>query len=110
MPDKEFHRQKSKEHYQKYKQQYKERNKKQRERTRQIINEAKSVGCTVCGEKEFACLDFHHLSDKDMAVSAMLAFNDQKVREEISKCVVLCSNCHRKHHAGIIPESEFIPQ
>lgn len=25
-----------------------------------------------------------------------------KVEEEINKCIILCANCHRKLHAGII--------
>lgn len=98
---KEFHRQKSKEHYQKHKEQYKERNQLQKQKTRLLINQAKDNGCAKCGEREKACLDFHHLGEKDMTVSAMLGMNEQRVRFEISKCIVLCANCHRKLHAGI---------
>ena len=100
--DKEYHRQKSKEHYQKYKKQYDERNAAQRARTRLIINESKLGGCVVCGEKELACLDHHHVDGKDMEVSSMLARNENLVKAEIAKCVVLCANCHRKHHAGVL--------
>jgi hypothetical protein len=32
----------------------------------------------------------------------MWGMNDDKVRKEIEKCVLLCSNCHRKVHAGIL--------
>lgn len=105
--DSEYHKQKSKEHYQKYKQKYNERSAQQRERTRHLIEEAKLCGCIVCGEQEKACLDFHHLSDKDAVISQMLGWNDKRVKEEISKCVVLCANCHRKHHAGIL---SYIPR
>lgn len=100
--EKEYHKQKSKEHYQKYKDKYNARNQLQKQRTRSIINEAKSCGCRVCEEKEIACLDFHHLSDKDVVIATMLGWSDKRVKEEISKCVVLCANCHRKHHAGVI--------
>lgn len=100
--DKEFHRLKSREHYQKYKDKYSERNKTQRARTKAIIQEAKKTGCFICSEVEPACLDFHHLGGKDYIVSAMLGMNDVKVTEEISKCVVLCANCHRKVHAGLL--------
>jgi hypothetical protein len=99
--DSEYHKQKSKEHYQKYKQKYNERNQLQKQRTRSIISEAKQAGCSICNENEPACLDFHHLGGKDMTVSAMLGMNDDRVKEEIAKCVVLCANCHRKHHAGL---------
>jgi hypothetical protein len=100
--DKDYHKQKSKEHYQKYKEKYNARNRLQKQRTREIINEAKSYGCLVCKEKEKACLDFHHLGNKDVLVSTMLGWNDKRVRDEINKCVVLCANCHRKHHAGLL--------
>ena len=102
MPSKEFHRQKSKEHYERHKESYRERNRLQRARTRSIINEAKANGCEVCGEKETACLDFHHTGEKDKTVSQMLGMSDKRVRDEIAKCVILCANCHRKHHAGVL--------
>jgi hypothetical protein len=100
--DSEYHKQKSREHYQKYKQKYNERNALQRERTKQVIAEAKIGGCTICDESTPVCLDFHHLGDKDMEVSKMWGMNDDKVRKEIEKCVLLCSNCHSKVHAGIL--------
>ena len=100
--DSEYHKQKSKEHYQKYKEKYKQRNQLQKQRTRAIIAEAKQHGCSVCSEKEHVCLDFHHLDGKDKEVASMLGMNDTRVKEEISKCVVLCANCHRKHHAGLL--------
>jgi 5-methylcytosine-specific restriction endonuclease McrA len=66
----------------------------------------KTLSCLVCGENEPACLDFHHTnpSEKEMAVREILNKNRSFARlmEEVKKCVVLCSNCHRKFHAGII--------
>lgn len=58
----------------------------------------KTVGCCVCGEKDVACLDFHHLSNKTTQVSWMQSNSYKAIKEEIDKCVVLCSNCHRKLH------------
>ena len=100
----EYHKQKSKEHYQKYKDKYNERNTNQRTRTKNLLDEARSVGCKCCEETTIACLDFHHLdkNKKDLNVSKMRGYNDKKVLAEIAKCVVLCSNCHRKVHAGLI--------
>jgi hypothetical protein len=58
--------------------------------------------CLDCGENHPATLDFHHTGDekKLYGVSAMAyqGFSLDKVKHEISKCIVLCSNCHRKHH------------
>lgn len=71
-----------------------------RERRRMEIQEYKtSVGCLICGEKDPACLDFHHLnsSEKENNI-AELVLSRKRMEEEIKKCVVLCSNCHRKLH------------
>ena len=53
-------------------------------------------------------LDFHHLdgSQKDCPVSSMQCRKKSKVAEEINKCVVLCANCHRRLHAGLITVDE----
>lgn len=61
-------------------------------------------GCKFCQEKEYVALDFHHLYDKQFLISRMA--HDCKtmkdIKKEIRKCVVLCANCHRKLHAGLI--------
>lgn len=58
----------------------------------------KSSGCCICGEKDVACLDFHHISDKYDQISHMQTHSLKRIVEEIDKCVILCSNCHRKLH------------
>lgn len=66
----------------------------------------RSHGCALCPEREPVCLDFHHLGghkSKLRSVSAMLGnSNLASVRDEIAKCVILCANCHRKVHEGIL--------
>lgn len=54
--------------------------------------------------EEIVALDFHHLnpSEKDLEVSLLTRYSTKRVKDEIRKCVVLCANCHRKLHAGII--------
>ena len=57
--------------------------------------------CTICGESDPATLDFHHAvrDPTNRKLSNLLrnsAYRD--VYEEIKKCIVLCANCHRKHH------------
>lgn len=61
----------------------------------------KSLFCVRCGESHPACLDFHHIdpSQKKYAIAAIHTFSSiEKIKEEIAKCIVLCSNCHRKEH------------
>ena len=70
------------------------------------VNEFKAnLGCKFCPEKEAICLDFHHTDslNKEDDVSKFVRSNQRKKAwEEIAKCVVVCSNCHRKIHAGLI--------
>jgi hypothetical protein len=58
--------------------------------------------CSVCGESDQRCLDFHHLdpSSKHRDVSTMIlrGVSKQKIEDESKKCIVLCGNCHQKEH------------
>lgn len=60
------------------------------------------LSCERCGETHQGCLDFHHLDPegKDAPVGEMLANlkSKESILAEISKCIVLCANCHRKEH------------
>jgi len=83
---------------------------KNAERKREIktwLRELKNtMECEACGEKEPICLDFHHEDEKNKEhnISNMIkkGFSKNRIMEEIEKCVVLCANCHRKYHAGLI--------
>jgi len=60
-------------------------------------------GCRLCGENSSPdALDFHHINPntKTMTVTDMVRNSSIfAMLDEIEKCVVLCSNCHRKMHA-----------
>jgi len=77
---------------------------KQTERRKTIKEyiESKKEKCISCGESDVACLDFHHLNgeekDKSLAYAIVNKWGIERIDNEISKCVVLCSNCHRKLH------------
>ena len=50
-------------------------------------------------------LEFHHLepSEKDFSLGHKgYCIAWEKVKLELDKCVLLCSNCHREVHAGLI--------
>ncbi|MFP8953426.1 homing endonuclease associated repeat-containing protein [Natrialbaceae archaeon A-arb3/5] len=57
-------------------------------------------GCDRCEEVDPACLDFHHVEEKEATVSELTANNrsKQRIREEIERCCILCANCHREEH------------
>ena len=60
--------------------------------------------CSKCGyNKSFKAIDFHHTDQKskEFGIGDFLSqtFNENNKRlllEEISKCIVLCANCHRE--------------
>lgn len=56
-------------------------------------------GCSECDENHPACLDFHHPNDdKEKGVANMITRSRSSIQKEIDKCIILCSNCHRKKH------------
>lgn len=65
-----------------------------------------SCGCKLCGESNACCLDFHHLEPKKKknSVSKLVTgcHSWATIKKEADKCVVVCANCHRKIHAGIL--------
>lgn len=82
---------------------------------RPIVDEAKAAGCALCPETEPACMHFHHKDpgQKSFRIAGYLydmrpgkdpgfVRHQELLRAEISKCIVLCSNCHMKFHAGLI--------
>lgn len=54
-------------------------------------------GCVDCGYKEHAvALDFDHIKgEKKFTISQDTKRSLQSLRDEIAKCEVVCSNCHR---------------
>ena len=82
-----------------------------RERKRAKI-QAQKTPCIVCGfDKHPEAIDFHHInqSNKSFAVAEMMGKSWNLIQAEIDKCVCLCANCHRLHHAGIIPLEDHLP-
>lgn len=72
---------------------------------RSIVDRVK-VKCSVCGyDRCKDALDFHHI-DSSMKlfgiaeVMSSTVVTAKELQDEIAKCVVLCSNCHREHHAA----------
>lgn len=65
---------------------------------RQYLSEAKNVPCADCGESyPYYVMDFDHIGEKlfDIGNAASLGKTLQKVIDEVAKCEVVCSNCHR---------------
>jgi hypothetical protein len=75
---------------------------KRRIKTLDLLREYKAErGCERCGEKDPACLDFHHRDKAQKLYSISQEANRRNkgvetLMTEIQKCSILCANCHRK--------------
>lgn len=68
-----------------------------------LVMYKQTLSCQQCGESHPACLDFHHVDpdEKTEHISRMVKFkrySHEDLLAELEKCIVLCSNCHRKEH------------
>lgn len=105
----ECNREKSKEYYNSNRERHKEATTARKNRLI-VDNLAKfrelksSCRCSLCPEAEPICLDFHHTKDKEQEIIRAIhrGWSWDRVLLEMKKCVVLCANCHRKVHAGLL--------
>lgn len=59
--------------------------------------------CSKCGyNRNFAALEFHHndetKKDFQLDVRSLSNRSKDKLITEVSKCILLCANCHRELH------------
>jgi hypothetical protein len=78
------------------------KNKEYRDRysakTREVIREGKKKPCADCGvEYPWYVMDYDHVRGKKKhTIAKMLQHQGiETIKEEIAKCDVVCSNCHR---------------
>lgn len=76
------------------------RKKRKQKRKAWYIKLKQSKVCCKCGESRWYCLDFHHTDEKKENIANMYVRGTalEKIKEELEKCIVFCSNCHREHH------------
>jgi 5-methylcytosine-specific restriction endonuclease McrA len=69
----------------------------------QFVQDLKeSAKCADCGEGHPATLDFHHIKSEEkvfnIADAIRQGYSIARIKTEIAKCIILCSNCHRIRH------------
>lgn len=95
----------SKKHYENNKEKVKKRTRDRERKISPIIHEFVLTylrkGCVDCGEKDIIVLDFDHLENKEKSIGKMIGScaSLDKLKHEIEKCEVRCSNCHRRKTA-----------
>ena len=78
---------------------------KRRQRLKEECVAIKGGKCVVCGYNRcVACLEFHHIGkEKEFGVSFRgFSYSKRRMVEEVQKCVLLCANCHRELHNGLL--------
>lgn len=93
---------KQQEYYQKNKESFLARAAKSKAKAKERWWEfKKSLACVRCGESHPATLDFHHvIKENKKSVRGLIVNGAYRaaMREISEKCIVLCSNCHRREH------------
>lgn len=63
--------------------------------------------CEICNLETniFNIYDFHHMnpSEKEFTYSTKRHIDIEKCKNELDKCHLVCSNCHREIHGGFYP-------
>lgn len=101
------------EHYRLNKQKYIEAALATRKAIRQFVDEAKKGPCVDC-KRSFPpyVMDFDHIADdKVMNISQLVLWGSlRRVKDEIAKCELVCSNCHRirthNRYAGVVEQQD----
>lgn len=61
--------------------------------------------CTSCRYKydgtNAAAFDFHHINsnEKEYSPAQILKYSEEKIQNELNKCILVCANCHRLIHS-----------
>lgn len=75
-----------------------------RRRIKKRAVESKGGRCELCGYNRcVGSMVFHHRNkkEKDFGISG-ITLSWARIKKELKKCVLLCTNCHGEVHAGMI--------
>jgi DNA-binding CsgD family transcriptional regulator len=92
----------------------KERNyrrvKNRRNKLKEMAVEYLGGKCVKCGYNECIwALEFHHKdpNEKDFTISTYTTLGWEKLKKELDKCELRCSNCHKEiHYRDVFPLSD----
>lgn len=89
-------------YYAKYPEYFIKKTRDRRRELNQFVLEIKKKGkCSKCGNNDYRVLDFHHpRNDKIDGISNLIrrGWSKKRIQIEISKCILLCKNCHAILH------------
>lgn len=83
-----------------------------RRKLKKLMIKYKGGQCYFCGySKYIGALDFHHIDPEEKSFKLSMDSLDKswdRIRDEIDKCLLVCANCHREIHGGLIDMSEAV--
>ena len=78
---------------------------KRRKNMKMKAIEYKGGKCCICGYDGYSgALEFHHINsdDKEFGISERgWTISWERIRREVDKCILVCSNCHKEIEAGV---------
>ena len=88
--------------------------KKRRKKKKELAIQYKGGKCAICGYSKYnGALEFHHLESKDFGLGMSgLTRSWERTKNELDKCLLVCSNCHREIHAELVtlPSPQVSPK
>tara|TARA_R110000787_G_scaffold268461_1_gene374961 strand:+ start:53 stop:535 length:483 start_codon:yes stop_codon:yes gene_type:complete len=100
-----------KEYYKNNKKDLRAKQKEKRDKRNLMLFKHKGSECAHCKLSEpdhSEIYDYHHLdpTTKMYSISIILEGPIERLIAEVDKCLLLCSNCHRKEHARLHKEKQ----
>ncbi len=81
-------------------------------RLKKMLVESRGGQCQICGYSRcLTALDFHHIDARTKGFELSqrdLTRSWKTILVEVKKCVLVCSNCHREIHAGLVQLGDII--
>jgi hypothetical protein len=88
---------------------HKVRFQKFREQRLSRFKSAVGACCSICGYQRCqSALEFHHKDPNNKsfeisdAIYQKIKLTDEQIFSELKKCILICANCHRELHEGLI--------
>lgn len=79
---------------------------KRRRKLKAMVVKYRGGKCMLCGYARCVlAFDLHHVDERKKSFTLStrgLTRSWERVRQEADKCILLCANCHREVHAGIV--------
>ncbi|MEX0594755.1 MAG: hypothetical protein WD157_01500 [Patescibacteria group bacterium] len=79
---------------------------KRRRKIKEMAIEYLGGKCQICGYNRCnGAMDFHHKDEKKKSFAIGekgYTRSWERVKQELDQCYLLCANCHREVHAGVL--------